>query len=115
RGADVGQVAFFTLPHRPPAEFDGAIALLHQIATDALRLRRRVAEQDRRIGAKLLTKAAAEKLKDRPLRRLAENVPKRNLDGAHRLDGRALPAVEDRAFIHAMNEPVDLKRVLPNH
>src|SRR5262249_49873555 len=44
--------------------------------------------------------------------RLAEDVPQGDLDAAHRLDGGALPAEEDRALVHAVDEAVDLEGVL---
>ena len=89
--------------------------LAGDVAGDLLRLIRAVAEQDRCISAKLLAKAAAEQLVNGPAGCLAEDVPQGNVDGAHGLDGSPLPAVEDGAFVHAMDEPIDLERVLAHH
>src|SRR5207248_202740 len=56
--------------------------------------------------------AAAEQLIDRPARRLAHDVPQGDLDAAHRLDDGALPAEKDGAFVHGVDEPIDLEGVL---
>ncbi len=108
----MGDVARLALTHRTPAELDGPKALLHQPGADALGLGRRVAEQDGGVGAERLAETAAEELVDRPFRRLADDVPQGDLDAAHRLDDRPLPAEEDRALVHAVDEAVDLERVL---
>src|SRR5205823_9723833 len=97
---------------RAPAELDGPVTLLRQVAADALRLRGGVAEEDGGVGAEGLAEAAAEELVDRPLDRLADDVPQGDLDAAHGLDGGALPAEEDRALDHAVDQAVDLERVL---
>ena len=110
--AHLGDVALLALAHRPPAELDGPEALADQFAADALRLGRRVAEQDGGVGAELLAEAAAQQLVDRPFRRLADDVPQGDLDAAHRLDDRSLPAEEDRAFVHAVDEAIDLEGIL---
>src|SRR5262249_53908820 len=115
RGASECEIAFLTLSHRPPAELDCTKALFDQIAADPLSLGRRVAEQDRRIRAESLTESTAEQLVDRPLPRLPHDIPQRYFHSAHRLNGRSLPAVENRPLVHAMHEPVNLEGVLPNH
>src|SRR5262249_35441733 len=111
-GTDVGDVALLALAHRPPAELDRPVALAGQFAADALRLGRRVAEEDRGVGPELLTEAAAEEVGDLPLGRVATDVPQGDLDPAHGLDGGPLPAEENRALVHAVDEAVDLEGVL---
>src|SRR5262249_37077046 len=65
------------------------------------------------IGAKGFAKTAAQELIHGAFDRLAEDVPKGNLDAAHRLDGSTLAAEEDRTLVHTVNETVDLDGVLP--
>src|SRR5207244_3245128 len=96
RCAHMRDVALFALAHRAPAELNGFVTLLDEIAADAFGLLGGVAEEDGRVGAKLLAKAAAEQLIDWPLDRLADDVPQRDLDAGHRLDDRPLPAEKDR-------------------
>jgi len=62
-----------------------------------------------------LRKPAAEQLIDGALDRFANDVPQRDLDATHGLDDGPLSAVKDRAFVHAMDEPIDLERVLAEH
>src|SRR5439155_9197518 len=97
---------------RSPAELDGAVALIRQGAGRALGLGGRVAEEVGGVGAELLAEAAAQELVDRPAGRLADDVPQGDLDAAHRLDDRTLPAEEDRALVHPVDQAVDLKRIL---
>src|SRR5438445_6163626 len=111
----MSDIAFLALAHRPPAELDGPVPLLGQVTADALSLARRVAKENRSIGPELLAEAAAQQLINRPFRGLADDVPQRDLNAAHRLDDRPLSAEEDRSLVHHMDEPIDLERVLADH
>ena len=111
-GPDVGDVARLALPHRTPAELDRAETLIGQGPADTLGVAGRVAEQDRRIGTEFLAKPTAEQLINGPADRLADDVPQGDLDAAHRLSGRPLPAEKDGPFVHAMDEAVDLEGIL---
>ena len=109
------KVTFFALAHWPPAELYRPITLLGQTPADPLGFLWRVAEENRSVGPKLLAETATEELINRPLRRLADDIPQGDLEPAHRLNDRPLPAIEDRAFVHAMDQAVDLERILPQN
>src|SRR5205085_9023801 len=107
-GANVSEIAFFALPHRPPTELHRSKPLLDQLSTDALRFDRCVAEKNGRIGSEFLAKTATEKLVNWPAGRLAQDVPQGDRNAAHGLDDCALPAEINCSRIHSVNEPVDL-------
>ena len=111
----MSDIAFLALAHWPPTELGGPVPLLGQVTADALSLARRVAKENRSIGPELLAEAAAQQLINRPFRGLADDVPQRDLNAAHRLDDRPLPAEKDRSLVHAMDQPIDLERVLADH
>src|SRR5205807_389723 len=111
----MSQVALFALSHRPPTKFYGPVALVHELVADLFRLGRRVAEENRRIGAQFFAKCSAEKLINRSPGRLADDVPKGDFDAAHGLNDRPLPAEVDRAFVHAVNEPVDFEWIFSHN
>src|SRR5262249_28897087 len=60
----------------------------------------------------LLAEGAPQELVHRPAGRFADDVPQGDLDAAHRLDDRAVAAEEDRAFVHAVDEAVDLEGIV---
>src|SRR5207244_365862 len=79
-GSNMREVTFFARSHWPPAELYRPITLLGQTPADPLGFLWRVAEENRRVGPKLLAEAAAQKLIHRPARRLADDVPQSDLD-----------------------------------
>ena len=81
-----------------------------------LRLRRelveRLAVEAARVDRNRPLRAAAEQLEHRLLRRLAEDVPQRDVHGADRHHPDALPPERHRLSIHVLPEELDVERVL---
>ena len=100
------------LPERPPAELDGGEPLLAERRDGLGHLLGRVRHQPRRVGADALVADGAEQLADRLARRLALEVPERDVEAADRVDRDAAPADVVDAAVHLVPEPLDVVRVL---
>src|SRR5262249_41706804 len=73
---------------------------------------RRIAKKDGSIGPQLLLEGPAQQLVDGTLGGFANDVPKSDLNPAHRLNNGPLPAKEDSPFVHPVDEAVDREGIL---
>src|SRR5262249_6109752 len=112
RGGDQGQVQLRRPAERAPAELDGAEAGLELGLDDACRLRRSVRHEGAGIGPDPLAPGAAQEGMDGLSRRLARDVPQRDLDPADGMDRRTPPAEIKSAPVHLFPEAPDLERIL---
>ena len=114
RRGDQGHVELGGLAQRPPAQLHRLESRLHLGLHGPGGIRRLIGHQGAGIGLHLVAPGAAEQRMDGLARRLAGDVPERDLDAADGMDRRPPPAVIERALVHLLPEPADLQRVLPD-
>ena len=98
-----------------PSELDGSVAFLLPLERLFLRLRLGVGHENGRVATHLVAVLAAQQLPDRLVERLAENVPDGDVDAAHRLDRRAVVAVEVAVQVHVVPDLLVVERVAAYH
>ncbi|MFO1047339.1 MAG: hypothetical protein U1E52_05500 [Geminicoccaceae bacterium] len=107
RHVELGRAA-----ERPPAQLDRVEAGLALRRHRARRRLGRLGHQRAGIGLDPIALLAADQGVDRLAQRLADHVPERDLDAAHRVQHHAAPAVIDRALVHLAPQAADLEGLL---
>ena len=115
RGLDELDLRVDVLLEAAPAKLDRRVALLFPLHRLFLRLCLGVGHENGRVAAHLVAVLPAEKLPDRLVECLAENIPDGDVDTAHRLDRGTVVAVEVAVQVHVVPNLLVVERIAPDH